>query len=235
MARSKIYGKQYKYVEPLTDTEQLVQLLNNITVKELTKKLTDHNLSTKGKRNDLLIRAQENGLLPLYPIQEEKKALVDKKLLYSDGSYLQGNPLDYYSTAQRKKLEESGRKPIIPLDSFSKGSPQYFRGLKEPDTKYLGKRSFMKEPQQIMLDVEDVPIKYLVNEPTQRKRKIHKYKVEATLRPKRNAPRAKKIKDPSDISTWPLTELRDFMREHGIKGISKNKAEIIEILQQYIS
>lgn len=233
MVRSKISGKQYKYVEPLTDTEQLVQLLNNITVKELTKKLTDHNLSTKGKRNDLLIRAQDNGLVPLYPIQEEKKALVNQKLLYSDGSYFQGNPLDYYSTAQRKKLEESGRKPIIPLDT----SPQYFRGLKEPDPKYLGKRNFMKmnEPQQIRLDVEDVPIKYLVNEPTQRKRKIHKYKVEATLRPKRNAPRAKKIKDPSDISTWPLTELRDFMREHKLKGITKKKAEIIDIIERYIS
>lgn len=52
---------------------------------------------------------------------------------------------------------------------------------------------------------------------------------------KKRATKGRKAKDPSDISTWPLPDLKDFMREHGLKGITKKKAEIIDIIQRYIA
>jgi hypothetical protein len=235
MVRSKIYGKKYKYVEPLTDTEQLVQILNKMTVKELTKILKDNNLPTTGKRNDLLIRSQENGLLPLYPIIPEKKELVNRKFLYGEDDY---NPLKGYDQSYRRldyvpgnKKEEAKIKKSLGV-SLNYNRPQYLR----PSTRrQIIPTPFqrMEPPPSVMIDVEDVPIKYLDDKPTPRKRKIHKYKVEATLRPERRATKANK--DPADITTWPLPDLKDFMREHGIKGLSKRKAEIIDIILQYIS
>ena len=120
--------------------------------------------------------------------------------------------------------------------------------------KYLPKRSSAENKKIIM---DDFAVKYdghvdiskyigavekskPTSKPVSKKsiatQKLHANKVEETLRPEMSMRRATKSKmDPNDIRTWPLTELRDFMREHNLKGISKKKAEIIDIIQRYIS
>jgi hypothetical protein len=82
--------------------------------------------------------------------------------------------------------------------------------------------------------------------PSPKIRKIHEHKVEATLRPTaRNAVlaserRTRKIKktkgDPANLSTWPVVDLKQFMRAHNLKGVSKKKkSELVETIQKYIS
>jgi len=86
----------------------------------------------------------------------------------------------------------------------------------------------LKEPE-ITMGVEEIA-------PMPRKRKIHKYPVEATLRPERKArkPKAKKEKDPMDISRYTVSELKDFMRERKIKGLTGKKAQLLAIVKAYL-
>jgi len=53
------------------------------------------------------------------------------------------------------------------------------------------------------------------------------------------SPKIRKIKktkgDPANLSTWPVVDLKQFMREHNLKGVSKKKSELVETIQKYIS
>ena len=84
------------------------------------------------------------------------------------------------------------------------------------------------EPEPEMMAEEQAPMP--------RKRKIHKYPVEATLRPERKArkPRSKKEKDPTDISKYTVSQLKDFMRERKIKGLTGKKAQLLAIVKAYL-
>jgi hypothetical protein len=52
-------------------------------------------------------------------------------------------------------------------------------------------------------------------------------------------PKPRKIKktkgDPANLSTWPVVDLKQFMREHNLKGVSKKKSELVATIQKYIS
>jgi hypothetical protein len=85
-----------------------------------------------------------------------------------------------------------------------------------------------------------------------RKRKIHKYKVEATLRPERKSkvktdgqavlvPKGRKVKkekevfyDETDISKYTIPQLKDFMRQRRLRGLSGKKSELVAIVQAYL-
>jgi hypothetical protein len=221
VSRSKVY----------TNAEIAENIINNLTVKDLQKILKDNKLPTSGKRNDLIYRAQnlKEPLIPLWPIHDETKPLSKSKYLYDpEGNSIKNTAtaLDFTSPKRRKQLEQLGIKPYRPLED---NAPQYIRPL---DIRPVPAQKY----QQItptMFNLDDIPIKYLDSEILPEKPKGSKYKEEPTRRPEKRI-RKKSKGDPADISKWPLPELRDFMRAHKIKGISKNKPEIVAIINKYI-
>lgn len=221
VSRSKVY----------TNAEIAENIINNLTIKDLQKILRDNNLPTSGKRSDLIYRAQnlKEPLIPLWPIQDEKKPLSKIKYMYDpEGSSYKNTAtaLDFTSPKRRKKLEQLGIEPYMPLED---NAPQYIRPL---DLKPVHNQKY-KQITPTMFNLEDIPVTYLDSEPLPKKPKAHKYKEEPTRRPEKRI-RKKRKEDSADISTWPLVELKHLMRAHKIKGLSKKKAEIVAIINKYI-
>ena len=185
-------------------------------------------------------------------IRETTKGLYPEE--YSSGTKMMDKKQPKY---HRKRIEED--EPINTMDvvDFFEHIPSdYVSGkqtIVQQKPQGLKRRNTQEDPQPIEKTdnisilkkvLKDMGTDYTSNQfiaeiPAMRKKvsRQDQFPVEATLRPERKErkPRAKKAQDPADISKWPLPELKDFMREHGLKGITKKKAEIINIIQQYIA
>jgi len=141
--------------------------------------------------------------------------------------------------------------PIHLVDKFKGLYPEQKKSYTQKITKSkkqklirLGNEDLPIMQRDVVDFFEQIPAKQREPEPEMmeevapmpRKRKIHKYPVEATLRPERKArkPRAKKEQDPTDINKYSVAQLKDFMRERKIKGLTGKKAQLLEIVKAYL-
>jgi hypothetical protein len=177
----------------------------------------------------------------LYP--EEKKSYTQKitkskkqkliRLGNEDLPIMQRDVVDFFEQIQPSSDYEIGKSKSDIVSKVLKGKQQKSKLVDEMNTifrDYAASQIPAKEPEpEITMGVEEIA-------PMPRKRKIHKYPVEATLRPERKArkPKAKKEKDPMDISRYTISELKDFMRERKIKGLTGKKAQLVAIVKAYL-
>lgn len=185
----------------------------------------------------------------LYP--EQKKTYTQKitkskkqkliRLGNEDLPIMQRDVVDFFETIQPSSDYEIGKSKSDVVSKVLKGKQTRISQQKKKSklvdemntifqdyASQIPAKEREPEPEPEMMAEEQAPMP--------RKRKIHKYPVEATLRPERKTrkPRAKKEKDPTDISKYSVAELKDFMRERKIKGLTGKKAQLLAIVKAYL-
>lgn len=209
----------YKYTPILTKDERLIQLLDKITVNEMKNILKENKLSTKGNRNDLLIRLQENEIIPLYPYPKEYNP--SKRVSIYDDAVTKGAKSDYLSGPQKIieeiKEKEQGKKYKQPIPYWMfDNPPQYLRDTLNNPKKYKEKKVEMKinkvQEKSIPIDVIDEELKYL-NE-------------DDLLLPTA-------LSENISFEKMTVFQLKEYMKQNKIKPLSGKKADLIARIRQF--